>query len=156
MTQRYILDENIVILAQKQENDSEERDSTCRQLLNDIIEICHTIVFDPLLWDKHYEQLRSLSSYQPHGPRSVLRLLQLATQVDKKIEMSSYNAPSFPEEAAIPQGSQDDVPIVRLAVETGATLVTTDRPLLADLNSCGVQEKYGLQVMSPDEALFGL
>ena len=47
MTQRYILDENIVILAQKQENDSAEPDATCLTLFNKIIEICHTIVFDP-------------------------------------------------------------------------------------------------------------
>ena len=56
----------------------------------------------------------------------------------------------------IPQGSHDDVPMVRLAVESRATLVTTDQALIEDLNSCGVQEKYGLQVLSPDQALSGL
>ena len=62
-------------------------------------------------------------------------------------------APPFPEEGDIPQGSQDDVPVVRLAVETRDILVTSDRDLLADLNSCGVGERYGLQVLSPEEAL---
>lgn len=153
MTQRFILDENILILAQKEENDSGEKDTTCRQLLDHVIEICHTIVFDPLLWDKHFQQLRTLPPDQPFGPRSVLRLLLLATQVDGKIANSYQDAMPFPEESTIPQGSQDDVPLVRLAVETGATLVTTDQPLRDDLNSCGVQETYGLIVLSPDQAL---
>ena len=47
---------------------------------------------------------------------------------------------AFPEVSDIPPGSQDDVPIVRLVVETGANLVTTDQALVDDLNSCGVQE----------------
>ena len=153
MTQRFIVDENILILAQKEENDSGERDTTCRQLLNDIIEICHTIVFDPLLWDKHFHQLRSLPPDQPFGARSILRLLLLATQVDGKIANSGQNAALFPEEGQIPQGSLDDVPLVRLAVETRATLVTTDQPLRENLNSCGVQEAYNLKVLSPEEAL---
>ena len=156
MTQRYILDENIVILAQKQETDSGESDFTCRQLLNDIIEICHTIVFDPVLWAKCYYQLRGLPPDQPHGPRSLLRLFYQALQRDGKIENSRHDAPSFPEENDIPQGSQDDVPLVRLAVDSRATLVTTDRHLMADLNSCGVQEKYGLEVLSPEQALSDL
>ena len=124
MTQRYILDENIVILDQKQENDSGEPDSTCLRVGNDIIYICHTIVFVPVLWGKCYDQLRTLPPDQPHGPRSLLRLFYLATQVDGKIENSGHDAPSFPEEQMIPQGSQDDVPMVRLAVESGKGLPT--------------------------------
>lgn len=153
MTQRFILDENILILAQKEENDVGERDTTCRQLLDDIIEICHTIVFDPVLWDKHFQQLRSLPPHQPCGPRSVLRLLLLATQVDGKIANTRENAVPFPEENQIPQGSQDDVLMVRLALETGATLVTTDKPLREHLESSGVRLAYNLEVLSPDEAL---
>ena len=57
------------------------------------------------------------------------------------------------EKRAKAQGSQDDVPIVRVAVETGATLVTTDNALVEDLNSCGVQETYSLMLLSPEEAL---
>ncbi len=156
MTQRYILDENVVILAQKRENDHEEPDDTCLTLFNQIIEICHTIVFDPILWDKCYDQLRWLPPDQPHGPRSLLRLFYQALQRDGKIENSRRDAPGFPEEGDIPPGSQNHVSLVRLAVESGATLVTTDNPLIEDLNSCGVQEKYGLQVLLPEQALSGL
>ena len=156
MTQRFILDENIVILAQKLENDREERDTTSRRLLDNIIDICHTIVLDPILWGQYQHQLSSLPRDQPMGPRSVMRIMYSALQIDGKIAISSQDASSFPEEGKIPAGSQDDVPIVRLAVESGATLVTTDQALREDLNSCGVQEKYNLDVLSPDEALMGL
>jgi len=85
-----------------------------------------------------------------------MRLFYQALQRDGKIENSGHDAPSFPEEVEIPQGSQDDVQLVRLAVESGAALVTTDRALMEDLNSCGVQEKYGLRVLLPDHALSSL
>lgn len=151
MTQRFILDENIVILAQKVENEREEPDPTCRELINQIIGICYPIVFDIPLWDKYYRQLTQLRDYDPHGARSVLRLMYLATAVAGKLQRQDVG--EFPEEADIPQGSQDDVPVVRLAVHTGATLVTTDEGLRADLHSSGVQEKYSLQVLSPEDAL---
>ena len=151
MTQRFILDENIVILAQKLENEREEPDPTCRELIDKIIEICHSIVFDLPLWDKCYRQLAELRDYDPHGARSILRIMFLASEVAGKLER--HDAEEFPEEADIPQGSQDDIPVVRLAVKTRATLVTTDESLREDLNSCGVQERYGLKVLSPGEAL---
>lgn len=153
MTQRFILDENIALLAQTLENDHGETDVTCRRLLNDIIEICHSIVFDVTLWGKFHQKLQSLPPDQPFGPRSILRLLYLAMQRDEKIHNIGVESPSFPEEGTIPSGSQDDVPMVRLAVETGAILVTTDGPLRESLESTGIQEKYSLQVLSPDEAL---
>ena len=153
MIQRFVLDENVVILAQKVENQRNERDSSCRDLFDRIIEICHTLVVDPSLWDKYYRQLTSLRRHDPHGPRSILRILYLATQREGKLQTLRGNAPPFTEEESIPQGSQDDVPIVRLVVETGATLVTTDEALRDDLNSCGVQERYDLQLLAPDQVL---
>jgi len=56
MTQRFILDENVVILALKQENARGEPDPICRDLFTQIIDICHTIVVDPNLWNKYQQQ----------------------------------------------------------------------------------------------------
>jgi rRNA-processing protein FCF1 len=74
-------------------------------------------------------------------------------QREDEIQNSGMASPSFEEEAEIPAGSQDDVALVRLAVESGATLVTTDGPLKEALSSSGIQEKYTLQILSPDEGL---
>ena len=42
---------------------------------------------------------------------------------------------------------------VRLAVETRVILVTTDEPLIDDLESSGIRAKYSLEVLTPQEAL---
>ncbi len=153
MTQRFILDENIVILAQKGENERGEKDPTCARLIESIIEICHTMVFDLNLWTKHHRQLSGLRVREPQLGIPVLALFSRARLRPGKLEFTSRNAPEFPEEDIIPQGSQDDRDIVRLAVECRAALVTTDAALRDDLNLCGVQEAYSLQLLSPAEAL---
>ena len=155
MTQRFILDENVLILAERGENEQGERDSACLNLFTSIITICHSLVIDHALWGKYQSQLSSASFIGNRTGSQVLAVLGGANRVSGKL-IFGPDAPAFREEQTIPQGSQDDVPIVRLAVESGATLVTTDQALVEDLNSCGVQEKYGLQVLSPEEALSGL
>lgn len=155
MTQRFILDENVVILAQKGQTDRGEPDSTCLNLVAQIITICHTIVVDSDLWHKYQHQLSPLRPAESREGSLVLAVLNNATRIAGKIEFRS-NAAQFPEESNIPAGSRDDVPILRLAVETGATLVTTDNNLRDDLNACGVQERYHLRALTPDQALAGL
>ncbi len=153
MTQRFILDENVVICAQLGQNERGEKDSTCLELVTRIIRICHTIVADDNLWSKYFSQLNRPRHNDPSLGFRLLRVLREASQREGKVDIRQNNAVPFPEETSIPAGSQDDVPIVRLAVETSGTLVTTDTPLRNELNSCGVQEIYNLQIVSPAEAL---
>ena len=151
MTRQFILAENIIILAQRKEDPQGNFDATCINLIDQIIEICHTIVIDVSLWGKYQQQLSRISTVGL-GPPNFFHLIQGARQRNGKLRFRP-NSPPFPEETNIPQGSQDDVPIVRLAVETGAVLVTTDHPLINDLETAGIQEIYGLQVVSPENAL---
>ena len=155
MTQRFILDENVLILAERGENAQGERDTACLSLFAGIITICHSLVIDHTLWGKYQSQLSSMGIIGDRTGSQVLAVLSNAIRVTGKLDFGP-DAPAFPEEQTIPQGSQDDVPLVRLAVETGAILVTTDKPLMANLNSCGVQEKYGLEALLPEQALSGL
>ena len=57
MTPQFILDENVVILAQRGENDEGRLDSTCLDLIHQIIDICHTIIVDEALWNQYQIQL---------------------------------------------------------------------------------------------------
>ena len=152
---QFILDENVLIFAQTGTNDQGEPDETCSNLVNSIIRMCHTIVIDVALYGKYLHQLNQ-QRHQPtdFGSR-MLPVLVSATRVDGKYDgFARPSALPFEGEEAIPQGSQDDVPVsVRLAVETGATLVTTDSPLREHLQSSGVQLRYNLHVVSPQEAL---
>ena len=152
MTQRFVLDENILILAEKGENDRGESDPTCLDIYTQIITICHTLVVDPALWGKYQSQLSPSGNIGFREGYRILAVLDSASRVPGKLEFRP-GASAFPEEESIPQGSQDDVPIVRLVVETGSALVTTDEALREGLNSCGVQERYNLQLLAPDQVL---
>ena len=150
MTLRFILDENTLILAQKQENDRGTYDLTCLNLLSGILEGSHSLVVDFGLWAKYQSQLSGLPAASPGFPH-ILRTLSGAYSAGKMDILP--NSPPFPGESDIPQGSQDDKEIVRLAVSTGAILVTTDSPLIDDLATAGVTDQYQLQVMTPEQAL---
>lgn len=160
MTRRFIPDENVIILAQKQQDDRGSADLTCFQLVRGILDNPRAFIgVDYPLWSRYQSQLNRLP---PHSlvPPPLLRRLNgadigppnSAGQWVYKVTLLP-NAPAFPEETDIPQGSQDDVAIVRLAVATGAILVTTDQPLREDLAATGIAGKYNLQVVSPEEAL---
>ena len=152
MTQRFILDENVFICAQLETNVYGEPDSTCLELLQQILEICHPIVFDEELYRRIQHQLNPPPSQRRGFDSAILRTLGQALARPGKLEYEEA-APPVPEEGNIPQGSQDDKFIVRLAVESGATLVTADEPLRQDLASCSIQTRYDLSVLSPEGAL---
>ena len=153
MTPRFILDENVVILAQQGLDRYGNTELTCADLIRQIIEICHTIVVDDVLWDKYDEQLNHPGYHHPNLGPFLIRSLWNALTVSEKVDGLGHTAPTMDDEGSIPSGSQDDAYLVRLAVETGATLVTTDGPLRDDLVTCGILSKYSLTVVSPEDAL---
>ena len=160
MTVRYILDENVIIYAQRRLNEYDHPDSISRDLFDKIANE-EALVFsvDDVLWDKYDRQLNGPEHYHSdEGAYAMLRLYELL-QVPGKIDGLGHTAPPFPEEDDIPTGSKDDKFIVRLAVEESerdTALVTTDRPLRADLAACSIQTRYGLSVLSPEGALAAL
>ena len=154
MTQRYILDENVVIYAQQGLDVYGNPNLDCLDLVNGIVDDdIRTLVVDDILWDKYDDQLNNPSYHDAElGPYLMIRLWGLL-QVPGKVEGLGHTAPSFPEERSVPPGSQDDLFIIRLVVETNARLVTTDRPLRQDLATCGIQARYDLCIHSPQETL---
>ena len=152
MTQRFILDENVFICAQLETNAYGEDDPTCLELLQRILDICHPIVLDEELNRKIFHQLNQQVHQRRGFDAAVLRTLAQAAARPGKLEYREEATP-FAGEENIPQGSQDDVYIVRIEVETGATLVTADEALREDLASSSVESTYNLRVVSPQEAL---
>ncbi len=150
---RFILDENVVILAQQGLDEHGNPSPVCADLIRQIIEICHTITVDDVLWDKYDDQLNKPAHQELQFGPSLLRVLWNALTIPGKVDGLGTTAPSFTDEASIPAGSQDDTYLVRLAVETGAILVTTDTPLRQDLESSGIRSDYNLIVVPPEEAL---
>ena len=160
MKARCILDENVAIYAQRGLDQNDIPNLDCTDLVNRMIDDeFHTIVVDDVLWDKYADQLNNPAYYRSElGPFLMIRLWELL-QTPGKVDGLGHIAPEFPEENAIPPGSRDDVFIVRLAVEEaakGTILVTTDRPLRSDLATSGIQDRYNLHVLSPQDALAAL
>ena len=153
MTSSFILDENVVILAQQGRDEYGNTNPDCAELIQQIIEICHTVVVDDVLWDKYIKQLYSPEHQDPNVGPFLLRSLFSALTVSEKVAGLGHTATIMDDEGLIPLGSRDDAYIVRLAVESGVTLVTTDGALRDDLASCGILSKYGLNVVSPEDAL---
>jgi hypothetical protein len=153
MTPSFILDENIVILAQQGLDEYGNANPRCANLIQQIIEICHTLVVDDVLWDKYVEQLHRPGYHHPSMGPFLIRALYNALTVSEKVEGLGHTAPIMDDEGLIPDGSQDDAYLVRLAVETRAILVTTDGALRDDLESSGILSKYDLTVASPEDAM---
>lgn len=154
MIQGYILDENVVIYAQRGLDEYGDPNLDCQDLVDGIIDHdLRTLVVDDVLWDKYDDQLNNPSHHDVAvGPYLMIRLWGLL-QVSGKIVGRGHTAPDFPEQHAIPPGSQDDLFLVKLVVETRAILVTTDRPLRQDLMTSGIQSRYNLCIVSPQETL---
>ena len=153
MTPSFILDENIVILAQQGLDEYGNPNPRCADLIQQIIEICHTLVVDDILWDKYFVQLYNPGYHHPTLGSFLIRVLSNALTISEKVDGIGHTAPTMADEESIPSGSQDDTYLVRLAAETGAVLVTTDGALRDDLESCGILSKYSLTVVSPEDAL---
>ena len=152
---QFILDENVLIFAQTGTNEQGEPDGTCSRLVNDIIRICHTIVIDVALYGKYQHQLNQRRHQPTNFGSRMLPVLVSAIRIDGKYDrFDRASSPPFVGEDTIPQGSQDDVTVsVRLAVETGATLVTTDDPLREHLATSDLETLRELQVVTPQEAI---
>lgn len=153
MTRRFVLDENVVILAQTGMDDRGHPDPTCHDLVIGIIDICHSIIADDELWLQYQQQLYGRANQRLNiGPDIMIALLDAMTRAHK-LERLPHNAPPFEGEDSIPVGSLDDKFLVRLAVQTSSILVTTDGPLRDGLRDSGIQGTYNLTVVSPMEAL---
>ena len=150
---RFILDENVVILAQRGLDEYGNDNLVCADLIQKIIDICHTIVVDDTLWFKLDDQLNSPAYHHPELGPFLVRVLWNALTIPGKVDGLGTTTPPFTDETSIPPGSQDDTYLVRLAVETRAILVTTDTPLRQDLESSGIRSEYNLTVVPPEEAL---
>ena len=153
MTPRFILDENVIILAQLGIDDRGHPSTTCFDLLAEIVRICHPILVDDVLWARYLHQLNQPEHQGPGTDPQFRFVLRNALRIPDKISGHGHTAPPFTEEDHIPAGSQDDAYIVRLAVETGAVLVTTDEALRSDLRESSIQSTRALTVVSPQEAL---
>ena len=102
MTPRFILDENVVIRAQLGTDQNGDPSPVCADLVQQIIDICHTLIVDDALWDRYEEQLHRPRHEHPTLGSHLMRVLWNALVTAGKVDGLGHNALSFDDEGAIP------------------------------------------------------
>ena len=77
-----------MILAQQGQDVHGNVNPVCADLIQQIIEICHTIVVDDILWVKYDEQLNRMGYHHPNSGPFLMRSLWNALTVSEKVEGS--------------------------------------------------------------------
>jgi len=151
MTNRFVLDENVIVSADTLVDENGNDDASSLNLLTSIITICHSIVVDELLIKKYMKKFKQLEM-DSRGVRSpvVVRLIVSLQSNSSKYQVET-GVPALKGEEELPE---DDRPLVRLATFAQATLVTIDRRLIEKLNSTGLIKKYKIEVATPREIRF--
>jgi ribosomal protein L14E/L6E/L27E len=144
----FVLDENIILLAAKSEDVNGNRDYTCLWVINDITHRkCDIINCSHELIKKYQKKLNNLERIDKSA--KFLTTLMDHIQHSKKIKMK-YCLPKLSDEEDI---HSDDIFIVRLAVATKSTLITTDCRLREKLIFIYLrfQDRHGIQIKLPSE-----
>ena len=145
MKHKFVMDENTVVSALTLEDDQGDPDLTCAQLWVNIANNCHSIVLHDHLRQGYY---RIAGRTQERG-LGFMKILNHVTKTLGKSEFFTY----LPNPNWVEKLPSDDVPIVLLAVQSGAVLVTSDSRLKVALQSLRVPETKKLTLLTPEEAV---
>ena len=84
MKRHFILDENVIILAQKLEDDRGNKDSTCLELIICIEKYCHSLVLAPCMIRQYSVQMTRLKRQGvPVAPNVVGLVTTIIRNLDK-------------------------------------------------------------------------
>jgi hypothetical protein len=145
MKHKFVMDENTVVSALTLEDDQGNPDLTCAQLWINIASNCHSIVLNDYLRQGYYE----IAGRVREKGMGFMKILNHITKTLGKLEYMSY-LPNPQWAAKLPT---DDAPIVLLAVQSRAVLVTSDFRLRTALQSLSAAETKSLTVLTPEDAV---
>ncbi len=136
------MDENTVVSALNLEDAQGNEDFTCAHLWLNILENCHHIVVNDYLLKGYY---RKTASARNSG--QAVRIIHHVMTNAVKSEFIGYS-PSYSWASQLPP---DDAPIVLLAHQSGAVLVTSDSRLRGKVES--LSSLASLRILAPREAV---
>lgn len=146
MTIYLILDENVIILSAKAENDNGQDDIACTQLLMKILENRDCIRCNNELLGNYFEQLEQIKRTNPSTAYTV-KLLNLLRTSGLISIWTGATSPVI-NESKLPT---DDIYIVRLATNSHTNLVSTDLRLETKMNEADVMNNYDIKFLKPTE-----
>ena len=148
MSRTFVLDENIVVLAGKLQNEYGHNDTLCYQLLDEIAKGSHAIAVNSAWEENFYSMLSEIAARFSNAVR-ILRLVRqlssnperyLRIDVDETIEMADCV-------------KNDDHWIVQLACTVQDVFATTDNPLIECLTTSSMTDKYRFKAVRPEDDL---
>ena len=146
MKRVFLLDENILILAIKGEDDRGNKDPSAAKLVRLVAQNCHRIALSREVSRRYRRHLKAFEA-TPFYAQPMLRFWAQLLVRNDKVCLQHDPLPVIPPEVVIPL---DDHPIVICALAANALLVTTDGRLKGAIEACPA---LGLSVLSPVEAL---
>jgi hypothetical protein len=139
-----ILDENIIELGAR------VRDRTgadCGTLMGIVLSRCETLHCNSKLLNSYLHRLKLLKDRSPSADYIAKMLNFIRTK--GSIRICEF-APTLSREELIPE---DDIFLIRLAVHTRSTLISTDLRLKKALVENGLLSMYGIEFKTPIELL---
>ena len=156
MKRYFVLDENVLILAQKIENDRGEPDDTSLRLLQAIDANCHSLVISDVCRKGWAAQLSAVSRTRSALTPNVMSILNSLIINAAKDHQFLYpdlilEIPELKQLPAVDEGDRDFVQAA--ASVRGSVLASTDGPLLEALNRNGINISFGFEALDPVRAL---
>ena len=141
MKQRFVLDENILHLAESGTNERGEKDLSSTRLLDEIAKRCHATAVDDAIFRKYMQKAAGF-------PRVISLLSQMWR--DQRKFIYCQHVPAAPHEDQLPR---KDVLFVRVAILTQALLVTTDQPLIDSFVKLSIPPESSFAIIRPEAAV---
>ena len=146
MTLYLVLDENIIVLSAKVQNDQGNDDNTCTQLISDILKNEDNIRCTVKLFEKYTKKLKDLE-VTVHSTAYTVKLLNLLRAAGL-INFWNNNPIELLGENMLPP---DDVYLVRLVANSKTDLVSTDLRLKSKMGGAKIFENYKIKFLLPNE-----
>lgn len=146
MTTYLILDENIIILSAKVEDEQGNPDNTCTELISDILSNQDIIRVNVELFENYTNVLKSLES-RIHSTSYTVKLLNLLRGAGS-IHFWTSDLYELENEEQLPD---DDIYLVRLAAGSRTDLVSTDSPLGKAMSDAKILTKYRIRFLEPQQ-----
>lgn len=146
MKHTFLLDENVIVLAAKREDDHGRPDACCAELVSLIASNCHRIMTSRELLQRYWRKIKALSEAREPAISAFAGVLAQLIKNYEKAVLEPADLPELPEGARIPP---DDEFIVRSALRSQAPIVTTDTNLRNLVN----QRDLGTRCITPAEAV---
>lgn len=156
MKRHFVLDENVLILAQKMENDRAKPDETALQLVRAIDANCHSLVITADCSQRWAKQLTSASkAHAPLTPNvmSIVTSLIVNAAKDHRI-LGPSQIVEIPELEGMTGVDEGDRDFVRAAASVAdSILATTDSRLRAALDRHRITARFRFEALDPTNAL---